>query len=281
MSSVTIACVQMNSGSDIQENLVSAAKLISAAAKDGAELICTPENTDFMCETAAETLQTAKDAEAHPGIPFFSVLAKELGVWILIGSMKIKVSDTKVVNRSFLFRDTGQLVASYDKIHLYDVSLQNGEDYKESETVEAGTKAVLTNTPWGKLGMSICYDVRFPHMYRKLAKEGAQMLAIPAAFTAHTGMAHWETLLRARAIETGSFIIAPAQCGTHAGGRKTHGHSMIVGPWGQVLAEKTEHTTGFISRKIDFLDVTKARAAVPSLEHDRDYDFYKAKDNLL
>jgi predicted amidohydrolase len=280
MSTVTVACIQLNSGPDINENLKQAGMLIREAAKDGAEFIVTPENTDFMRKNADLTVETALEADKHPGVPFFSFLAKELKIHLLIGSMKIKVSENKVVNRSFLFTDTGQLRASYDKIHLFDVKLPNGENYQESASVEAGGKAVLVGTPWRKLGMSICYDVRFPYLYRDLAKKGAEMFTIPAAFTAHTGQAHWETLLRARAIETGSFIIAPAQCGEHEGGRKTYGHSMIVGPWGQVLAEKIEDKQGFISRKIDFLDVTKARVAVPSLEHDRTYDFYKTKDEL-
>lgn len=280
MTTVNVACIQLNSRPDIDENLKQAGKFIREAAKDGAEFIATPENTDFMRETAKSTLAMALPAEEHPGIPFFAYLARELKVWLLIGSMKIKVSDTKVVNRSFLFTDTGQLKATYDKIHLFDVTLPNGEDYRESATTDAGAKAVVSGTPWRKLGMSVCYDVRFPHLYRTMAQKGAEMMSIPAAFTATTGEAHWEVLLRTRAIETGSFVIAPAQCGEHEGGRKTYGHSMIVGPWGQVLAEKTEDTPGFIKRKIDFLDVTKARVAIPSLLHDRAYDFYKTKDEL-
>lgn len=280
MTHVKVACVQLNSGPDIEENLKQAGALIRDAAKDECEFIVTPENTDFMRKNAELTVETALEANQHPGIPFFSFLAKELKVWILIGSMKIKISDSQVVNRSFLFRDTGQLVASYDKIHLFDVDLPNGETYRESDSVAAGNKAVVVNTPWAKLGMSVCYDIRFPYLYRALAQKEAAMIAVPAAFTAHTGEAHWEALLRARAIETGSFIIAPAQCGEHEGGRKTHGHSMIVGPWGQVLAEKTSDTSGVISRKINFLDVIKARKAIPSLQHDRDFDFYKTKDIL-
>ena len=278
MSSVKAACIQMNSGPDIEDNLKQAGHLIREAAKDEAEFIATPENTDFMRESAELTIETALEANKHPGIPFFSFLAKELKVWLLIGSMKIRVSDTHIVNRSFLFRDTGQLVASYDKIHLFDVDLPTGEKHRESRSAVPGDKAVVINTPWKKLGMSICYDVRFPYLYRAMAQKGAEVLTIPSAFTAHTGAAHWETLLRARAIETGSFVIAPAQCGEHEGGRKTHGHSMIIGPWGQVLAEKTESGTGFISRKIEFLDVTKARVAIPSLQHDRSFDFYQTKD---
>lgn len=280
MSSVNVACIQMNSGKDIETNLAQVGLLIREAAKEGAEFIATPENTDFMRESAALTVETALEANKHPGIPFFSFLAKELKIWLLIGSMKIKVSNDKVVNRSFLFGDTGQLVASYDKIHLFDVDLQNGEKYLESTSVEAGARATIINTPWKKLGMSICYDVRFPGMYRSMAQRGAEMLAIPSAFTEHTGQAHWEILLRARAIETGSFVIAPAQVGEHEGGRKTYGHSMIVGPWGQILAEQKEDKTGYIIRKIDFLDVEKARAAIPSLKHDRNYDFYQSKETL-
>jgi predicted amidohydrolase len=280
MSTVTVSCIQLNAGPDIDENLKQAGMLIREAAKDGAEFVATPENTDFMRKSPELTLETALESDKHPGVPFFSFLAKELKIYLLIGSMKIKVSGNKVVNRSFLFSDTGQLRASYDKIHLFDVKLPNGEDYQESASIEAGEKAILIGTPWCKVGMSVCYDVRFPYLYRDLAQKGAQMLTIPAAFTAHTGVAHWETLLRARAIETGSFVIAPAQCGEHEGGRKTYGHSMIVGPWGQVLAEKTEDKQGFISRKINVLDVTKARVAIPSLEHDRSYEFYKTKDEL-
>lgn len=280
MSEVKVACVQLNSGPDIEENLKQAAILIRDAARDGAEFIATPENTDFMRKTNQETLETARDTDSHPGIPFFSFLAKELKVWLLIGSMKIKVSDTKVANRSFLFTDTGLLKATYDKMHLFDVKLPNGEEHQESAHVEAGAKAIVLPTPWKNLGMSICYDVRFPYLYRAMAHKGAEMMTIPAAFTAHTGQAHWETLLRARAIETGSFIIAPAQCGEHEGGRQTYGHSMIVGPWGQILAEKTQDTPGFIARKINFLDVTKARVAIPSLQHDREFDFYKTRGEL-
>ena len=280
MTSVKVGCVQLNSGPDIEENLKEAGTLIREAARDECEFIATPENTDFMRSTPQLTLATALESADHPGMAFFSALAKELSVWILVGSMKIKVSEKAVANRSFLFRDTGQLVASYDKIHLFNVDLPNGESHREGDTVIAGEKAAVVNTPWKKLGMSICYDVRFPYLYRAMAHQGAAMMAIPAAFTEHTGKAHWEVLLRARAIETGSFVIAPAQCGEHEGGRSTYGHSMIVGPWGQVLAEKTEATPGFIARKIDLLDVTKVRTAIPSLEHDRTFEFYKTKTML-
>ncbi len=275
---VKVACIQMNSSKDIDENLLQAGKMIEQAALEGAEFIVTPENTDFMSETDQSMLRTAMNDDEHPGIPFFSEMARKHKVWILVGSMKIKVSETKVVNRSFLFRPTGQLMASYDKIHLYDVSLQNGEKHQESDTVIAGTKAVVATTPWRKLGLSICYDVRFPSLYRLLAQNGAEMIVVPSAFTEFTGKAHWEILLRARAIETGSYIIAPAQGGVHAGGRRTYGHSMIIDPWGRVMAEKEDDTPGIITWKLDFLNVTKARFSLPSLKHDRPFDFYQTKN---
>jgi len=275
---VTVACIQMNSGSKIQENLVQAGELIEKAARDGAEIVITPENTDFIRKDARLTLESALSDSEHPGIPVFSELAKANKIWLLIGSMKIKVSDTHLVNRGFLFRPTGQLVASYDKIHLFDVALQNGEKHQESDTTMPGYKAVVANTDWRKLGMTICYDLRFPYLYRTMAQRGAEMIAVPSAFTAYTGKAHWETLLRARAIETGSYILAPAQCGRHEGGRQTHGHSMIVGPMGQIFAQREEDTPGIISWKLDFLNVTKARHSIPSLQHDREFDFYQTKN---
>jgi len=275
---VKVACVQMNSGPDIEDNLLQAGKMIEQAALEGAEFVLTPENTDFMRATDQETLSTALSDDEHPGIPFFSELARKNKIWILVGSMKIKVSDNKVVNRSFLFRPTGQLMASYDKIHLFDVSLQNGENYSESDSVQPGNKAVVASTPWRKLGLSICYDVRFPSLYRMMAQHGAEMMAVPAAFTEFTGKAHWETLLRARAIETGSYVLAPAQGGVHEGGRRTYGHSMIIDPWGTVLTAKEDDTPGIITRKLDFLNVTKARHSLPSLKHDREFDFYQTKN---
>jgi predicted amidohydrolase len=280
MANVQVACIQMNSGLDIDENLKQAGEMIRDAAREGCEFIATPENTDFMAANKFEALRIAQESDKHPGIPFFSFLAKELGVWILIGSMKIKIDDKQLVNRSFLFNDKGQLTASYDKIHMFDVDLPNGESHRESETCAPGDKVIIVNTPWKKLGMSVCYDVRFPSLYREMAQNEAEMIAVPAAFTAETGKAHWKILLRARAIETGSFIIAPAQGGQHPGDRQTYGHSMIIGPWGKVLEEKNDDEPGYITSKLDFLDVTKARHAIPSLKHDRNYTLYKAKDFL-
>ena len=276
MTQMNVACVQMNSGSDITDNLTNAAVLINDAAKAGAEFVMTPENTDVIC-VRDKILETTPSASNHKGIPFFSVLAKELGVWLLIGSMKVKISDDKVANRSFLFSNKGQLMASYDKIHMFDADLPNGESYKESEHFEPGNQAVLGGIDGRKLGMTICYDIRFPHLYRSLAKGGAEMIAVPSAFAVPTGKAHWEALLRARAIETGCFIFAPAQVGEHDGGRLTYGHSMIVSPWGEVLAEMTEDKSGHIMHNAKFISVAKARSAVPSLQRDMPFELLKPK----
>jgi len=276
-SPLTIACVQMTSGPGIDQNLQAAGALIKQAADEGAEFICTPENTDFMRETKELSLATAPEEGKHPGALFFSALAKQYGVWILVGSMKVKVSAGKMANRSYLFSKTGQLMATYDKIHLFDCDLPTGESHRESDAFQGGDKAAVVKTPWKPVGLSICYDMRFAHLYRKMAQKGAEILTVPAAFTVPTGRAHWETLLRARAIETGCFVIAPAQVGTHEGGRETYGHSMIIGPWGQVLAEAKSDAPEVISRKIHFEDVTKARFSVPSLSNDRDFELYETK----
>ncbi len=268
--SIKTACVQLNSGPDMQVNLDRAVALIREAAGQGAQFIATPENTCRMRAQQAEKLKTAKTEELHPGIPVFSDLAQELGVWLLAGSMSVKLDGDHIANRSFLFSDTGEVVARYDKIHLFDVDLPTGESHRESDLVRPGQQAVIADLPWAKLGMSICYDLRFSHLYRDMAQAGAEILSVPAAFTVPTGQAHWKTLLRARAIETGSFVIAPAQCGEHEGGRKTYGHSMIIGPWGNVLAEGGEEP-GIIMADLDMEEVKKARQAIPSLQHDRDY----------
>ncbi len=269
MAKLKVACIQLNAGAIIDDNLKQAGDLIRQAAAQGAQFISTPENTDFMCSSAALTIETAPREADHPAIPFFSNLAKEHKIYLLIGSIKVK--EDKIANRSFLFDPSGNEVARYDKIHLFDVDLQNGEKYRESDSMQGGNQAVIKDTPFGKIGMTICYDVRFPSLYRQLAHKGAIILTIPAAFTAHTGKAHWEVLLRARAIENGCFVIAPAQVGTHEGGRQTHGHSMIIGPWGQVLAERHEESAGVLIHEINLDDVASARNAVPSLHHDKEF----------
>jgi predicted amidohydrolase len=264
------ACVQMSSAAEIAPNLETASKLIRDAARAGAQLIMTPENTTLIEPNRARQLAKTPSEEAHPGLPHFSALAKELGIWLLIGSMPVRADEKRIANRSFLFDPAGAVVARYDKIHMFDVDLPNGETYRESNGVRPGEQAVVAQTPWGVLGLTICYDVRFAYLHRALAQAGAVMLTVPAAFTVPTGQAHWHVLLRARAIETGCFVFAPAQTGEHAEGRLTYGHSLIVSPWGEVLADAGE-APGYVIADIDLAEVHKARSMVPALRHDREF----------
>ena len=268
---IKAACIQLNSGSDIQKNLDAARDLIREAAGQGATLIQTPEVTDLVISNRAETIDTALMEEQHPGVPFFSLLAAELGIHLIVGSMCVNVpGEEKVANRCYVFNPDGEIAARYDKIHLYDVDLPSGESHRESKVFIAGDALVTTDVADTKLGLSICYDVRFAHMYRDLAKAGAQILSVPAAFTVSTGEAHWQVLLRARAIETGSFVLAAAQSGDHDGARQTYGHSQIIDPWGRVLVGMTTGE-GYITADLDMAEVTKARQAIPALQHDRGY----------
>lgn len=265
------ACIQLNSGSDISKNLEIAGEFIREAAAKGARFIATPEVTDQVISNRAEKIDQMLGEGEHPGLPYFSALAKELGVSILIGSMCIKIAADRMVNRSFLIAPSGEINARYDKIHMYDVDLPTGESHRESKVFRPGEVAPVTRIDDAfNLGMSICYDVRFPHLFRDMAKAGADVFTIPAAFTVPTGKAHWEVLLRARAIESGAFVIAPAQCGDHEGARKTYGHSMIISPWGEILAEMKDGT-GYILADLDLEAVAKARQAIPALKHDREY----------
>jgi predicted amidohydrolase len=269
-AAVKFACVQMTAGPEVGPNLDAAAALIREAAAGGAKFIFTPENTSIIEPNRDLALAKSYTQDEHPGLPHFSALAKELGVWLLIGSMPIRVEPERLANRSFLIDDRGRVITHYDKIHLFDVDLPNGEVYRESERIRPGSQAVLAPTPWGGLGLTVCYDLRFPQLYRDLAHAGAAMISIPAAFTVPTGEAHWHVLLRARAIETGAFVFAPAQCGQHAGGRRTYGHSLIVAPWGEILAEAGDEP-GILATVVDFSQVAAARGMIPSLRHDRDY----------
>jgi deaminated glutathione amidase len=264
------ACIQLRCGDDIAENVRAVSELIRQAHKAGAQFVATPENTSLMAVDAGAKLALAKPEKDDLALCTLSAVAEELGIWLLIGSLPIKLSDEKTANRSYLIGRDGRITARYDKIHLFDVNLPNGESYRESNTVSAGGQAVMADLPWGRIGLSVCYDLRFPHLYRTLAKGGAEILSIPSAFTETTGKAHWHVLLRARAIENGCFVIAPAQGGRHANGRSTYGHSMIVGPWGDVLAEAGVDP-GFITTDIDLEQVAAVRARVPSLQHDRPF----------
>jgi predicted amidohydrolase len=263
-----VACVQLNAARDIAPNLAATIELIREAAGAGARFILTPENTSMIEPKRALQLEKAKPEAEHPALPAFSVLAAELGVWLLIGSIQIKLDADTLANRSFLFDDRGRIAARYDKIHMFDVDLQGGESYRESRTFRPGDRAVVADTPWGKVGLTVCYDLRFAYLYRALTQAGACFLSVPSAFTVPTGQAHWHVLLRARAIETGAFVFAPAQCGEHAEGRRTYGHSLIVSPWGEVLAEAGD-LPGVIYAEIDPAKVEEARRMIPALRHDR------------
>lgn len=270
---IRTAAVQLNAQPDIRENLAQAESLIREAAGQGARFIATPENTDHIRRRHADKLANSGDEKSHVGIPFFSDLAKELEIDLLIGSMGVKVDEQKLANRSYHFGPDGKIKATYDKIHMFDVTLSRAEFYKESSDIAPGTKAVMSEIDGAKLGLSICYDLRFPYLYRKYAQNGAYILSVPAAFTVPTGSAHWEVLLRARAIENGAFVIAPAQGGEHEGGRKTFGHALIIGPWGEVLARQDNDKPGFVLADLDMDEVDKARKAIPALTHDKEISF--------
>lgn len=270
MNTFRAACVQLRSTDDVAQNIRTTCELIREAKARGAQFIATPENTTLMAPDGGAKLDRSFDEAHDPALPAFAALAEELCIWLLIGSLAIKVSDTKTANRSFLLNPKGRIAARYSKIHLFDVDLPSGEKYRESNTVAGGDSATLAETPFGKIGMTVCYDLRFPQLYRTLAQQGAILLTVPSAFTETTGKAHWHVLLRARAIENGAFVVAPAQGGTHANGRKTYGHSLIVGPWGDVLAEAGTEP-GVIVADIDPAAATDARLRVPSLQHDRPF----------
>ncbi|MHA1153277.1 MAG: carbon-nitrogen hydrolase family protein [Alphaproteobacteria bacterium] len=267
----TAACIQNEGLADMDASVAAATELVRAARAEGAELICLPEY--FACYKSADTeVVLGPHAEpAHPALTHFRGLAEELGAWLLLGSLAITAGPGKIFNRSYLVTPAGAVAARYDKVHLFDVDLAGGESYRESALIEPGGRAVLAATPWATLGLTVCYDLRFPQLYRALAKAGAEVLTVPAAFTKTSGQAHWHVLLRARAIETGCFVLAPCQCGDHGGGRETYGHSLIVDPWGRVLAEGGEEA-GYITAEIDLAEVAKARAMIPALDHDRDFD---------
>jgi len=273
----TVACVQTTAGPDVKTNIINASALVREAHKSGATLIVLPEVTniiDMDRSAMAEKLSAEVD---DISLVAFCTLAVELKVWLLLGSLGLKHETAlnaegkpKFANRSFLIGDDGVVRNRYTKIHLFDVDLGAGETYQESKSYEPGNETVVADTPWGKLGMTICYDIRFPHLYRKLAQAGAKFLSIPAAFARPSGKAHWHVLMRARAIENGCYVFAAAQCGEHGGGRSTYGHSLIVDPWGEILADGGTEI-GFVLAEIDTSLVDKVRQKIPSLTQDRDY----------
>ena len=266
-----VGLVQMRSGRTPADNLAAAAKMMGEAKRGGADYVQTPEMTNIM-ETNREKLFASLVEEDHdPTLATLRELARSLSIYLHIGSLAVKVSPEKAANRSLLIDPHGEIIARYDKIHMFDVDLAGGESYRESRNFRPGESAVLSDLPWGRLGLTVCYDLRFPALYRALAEAGASFLAIPAAFTQVTGEAHWHVLNRARAIENTSYVIAAAQGGTHENGRATYGHSIVVDPWGQIVAEGGQEP-GVIFAEIDPAAVAAARAKIPSLQHGRRFE---------
>jgi predicted amidohydrolase len=264
------ACIQFSARPEIETNLKTSLRLTREAAAAGAKLVTLPEYFSGVRTEGHRVVPTSFRENEHPAIPAFAAAAKELGLWVLLGSLGIVRADGRIDNRSYLVDPTGRIAARYDKIHLFDVDLEAGKEYRESATIAPGSVAVVADTPWGGLGLSICYDLRFPQLYRRLAHEGATMLAVPAGFTKLTGKAHWYVLCRARAIENGAYVIAPCQNGTLEGGAECFGHSLIVDPWGEILADGGEEE-GIVIAEIDPAKVTEARRRIPALTHDRDF----------
>ena len=266
---IRASLIQMRSGRDMARNTTDAAAMIREAKAAGAYFISTPEMTNILEPDRPRLRALARPEAEDASVRSFSELAQELGVWLNIGSLALKGEGEKLINRSLLFAPDGSIAARYDKIHLFDVDLPGGESLRESHAYDAGAVAVLAETPLAPLGLTICYDMRFPQLYRLLARAGAKLFTVPSAFTVPTGQAHWHVLLRARAIETGSFVLAAAQGGRHESGRETYGHSLIVSPWGEVLAEAGTDPQ-VITADLDLAAADVARARIPSLEHGRD-----------
>ena len=264
------AMVQMRTGQNVAANIEAASALIREAAECGAQYVLTPEMTTLLVRDRELLLARITDEAHDTGLAVFRALARELNIWLHIGSMAVRFDDERerVANRSFLISPDGEIRSRYDKIHMFDVDLDNGESWRESRTYQPGEVAVSADLPWGRLGLTICYDLRFSALHRALAETGADFLAVPAAFTRQTGEAHWHVLLRSRAIETGCFVFAAAQGGAHEDGRETFGHSLIIDPWGRILAEGGAEP-GVITARIDPGLVSEARRKIPVLENGR------------
>jgi predicted amidohydrolase len=270
-SAFKAAMIQMRSGLAPAANIEAAVRMIGEAKSAGADYVLTPEMTNIMEVKRDRLFVTIVEEDADISLATLRELARKLGIYVHAGSLAIKISPDRAANRSFLIDPKGDIAARYDKIHMFDVDLEGGESYRESRTYRPGEQAVLSDLPWGRLGLTICYDLRFPALYRALAEAGATMLTIPSAFTQQTGEAHWHVLIRARAIENGCFVFAAAQGGKHENGRETFGHSLIVDPWGRILAEGGSEP-GVVMAEIDLAEVAKARARIPSLQHGRRFE---------
>lgn len=273
-----VGLVQTNAGPEVAGNIETVSALIRAARAEGADFVLTPETTGLIAANNASLFEQTRAEDDDPALATFRNLAAELGIVLLIGSLAIKIAPDKLANRSFLIGPDGRIQARYDKIHMFDVDLAGGETYRESRNYQPGAEAVLADLPWGRLGLTICYDLRFPYLYRALAQAGADFLTVPSAFTRQTGEAHWHVLLRARAVETGCFVLAPAQCGRHANKRETYGHSLVVSPWGEVLADGGEQP-GIVLAEIDGNAVAEARARIPALLHDRVFALHASTES--
>ena len=265
------AMIQMRSGLQPGANIDAAVRYIGVAKSAGAEYVLTPEMTNILAANREQLFAVAVEEEADPSLATLREVARKLGIYVHIGSLAIRISPDRAANRSFLIDPKGDILARYDKIHMFDVDLAGGESYRESRNYRPGELAVLADLPWGRLGLTVCYDLRFPALYRALAEAGATMLAIPSAFTKQTGEAHWHVLIRSRAIENGCFVFAAAQGGRHENGRDTFGHSLIVDPWGRIIAEGGTEP-GVIVGEINPAEVVNARARVPSLQHGRRFE---------
>ena len=260
----------MCSGTDMGRNLKAASALVREAVAEGAQYVLTPEVTNLVEDDKARTRAIVQPEATDISVRGFSALAAELGIWLHVGSLALKADDGRAVNRSLLYSPDGQVAARYDKIHLFDVTLPSGEEIRESDSFAPGGEAIVAKLPWGKLGLAICYDMRFPKLFNTLANAGAEIMAVPAAFTVPTGRAHWHVLLRARAIETGSYVLAAAQGGTHECGRLTFGHSLAINPWGEVIAEAGEEPAALVV-EIDTSLVARDRTRIPALRNAREF----------
>jgi predicted amidohydrolase len=267
----TVGLVGMRSSFTPADNLDTAVKLIGEAKANGADYVQTPEMTNIMDIRRERLLANVVPEESDTSLARLRELARQLGIWLHIGSLAIKVSPDRAANRSFLIDPTGEIAARYDKIHMFDVDLAGGESYRESNSFRPGESAISSDLPWGRLGLTICYDLRFPALYRALAEAGASFIAIPAAFTQQTGEAHWHVLIRARAIENGCYVLAATQGGLHENGRSTFGHSLVVDPWGRIIAEGGTEP-GVVMAKVDPAEVAAARGRIPSLQHGRRFE---------
>jgi predicted amidohydrolase len=276
-SSFAVGLVQMRSGLVPASNLDAATKLIREAKSAGADYVQTPEMTNIVANRRDLMLAATAPEESDSSLAAFRDLARQLGIHLHIGSLAIKVSPQRAANRSFVIDPRGEIIARYDKIHMFDVDLAGGESYRESRSYQPGESAVVTDLPWGRLGLTICYDLRFPLLHRALAEAGASFIAIPSAFTRQTGEAHWNVLMRARAIENTAFVFAAAQGGRHEDGRETFGHSLIIDPWGRILAEGGTEP-GVVLASIDPAEVAAVRAKIPSLQHGRRFELIEPKE---